>query len=499
MKKRIMAIIMSACVAAGLFYTGGIPAFADSNIVCVEDSDNTAYDIQNVKGSNSNCYLVSYKGKVQNVLLPSKNVNAKNPEKTTLTEIAAGAFSDNETTKNVQIPNTVTKIDIGFIDDNYTIENIIVSETNNSYSSADGILYNPDKTELIKCPNTRTYVKVPDGVKTLGQYSFSDDSTGKKGYSSASNISMIKAVSIPKSVENIEEGAFHDCYDLTDVYYEGTEDDWKNISIVNGSTGLNDIVVSQAQIHYEQYEAPTPTTEPVGATATAPPDPSGSTSTAAPTADPASGQAIAVTDQSVVVTDQAVVVKPTDVPKHYYPTPAVPTAVPRSYATNAPVNTTASASPAPGIQTKHISRCIGEKIIYSVDVTDDGKLIATVIGVLNKNVKSLVIPSSITIGEYDYQVTGIAAKAISGCKKLKKVIIGKNVKKIGKNAFKNCKKLKSVAVLSKKLTTVGNNAFKGIVAKAEILLPKKKFAALKKKFAKSGLSSKTKYKKIVVL
>ena len=71
-------------------------------------------------------------------------------------------------------------------------------------------------------------------------------------------------------------------------------------------------------------------------------------------------------------------------------------------------------------------------------------------------------------------------------------MIGKNVKKIGKQAFWNCKKLKKVTVKSTVLKSVGKQAFKGISVKAKITVPKKKYKAYTKLFrkAKTGKSVK---------
>ncbi len=62
-----------------------------------------------------------------------------------------------------------------------------------------------------------------------------------------------------------------------------------------------------------------------------------------------------------------------------------------------------------------------------------------------------------------------------------KTILGlSRVRSIGKNAFKNCKKLKSIQIKGNALKTVGKNAFKGIHAKAKIKVPKKQLKAYKK-------------------
>ena len=100
------------------------------------------------------------------------------------------------------------------------------------------------------------------------------------------------------------------------------------------------------------------------------------------------------------------------------------------------------------------------------------------------------IPATVKYKGVTYRVTAIGPKAFSKWKKkLKKVTIGKNVKKIGKEAFKGCKKLKTVVIKTTKLKkkNVGKNAFKGIHAKAKAKVPKKKRSAYRKFLNKAGL------------
>lgn len=112
-------------------------------------------------------------------------------------------------------------------------------------------------------------------------------------------------------------------------------------------------------------------------------------------------------------------------------------------------------------------------------------------------VTSVSIPKTVQIAGSTFQVTGIEAKAFSGCKKLLKVTIGANVKSIGKQAFKGCSALKTITIQTTKLTakSVGSQAFKGIKAKATIKVPAKKLSAYKKLLKSKGVSSKAKFKK----
>ncbi len=115
---------------------------------------------------------------------------------------------------------------------------------------------------------------------------------------------------------------------------------------------------------------------------------------------------------------------------------------------------------------------------------------------VSKKITSIKIPKSVKIKGKTYQVTAIANKAFSGCKKLKKVIINSPIKKIGKYAFYNCSKLKTIKIYSKKLTknNVLTEAFKGIAKKAIFYLPKNKIASYKKFLLKRGGTETMKYR-----
>lgn len=93
------------------------------------------------------------------------------------------------------------------------------------------------------------------------------------------------------------------------------------------------------------------------------------------------------------------------------------------------------------------------------------------------------------------KITNIEKEAYANCKKLKSVVIGKNVKSIRTKAFYNCKSLKKIVIKSKKLQSIGKDAFKGISAKAVIIVPASKFKSYKKMLKKSGLAKTVKIKK----
>ena len=130
-------------------------------------------------------------------------------------------------------------------------------------------------------------------------------------------------------------------------------------------------------------------------------------------------------------------------------------------------------------------------------ITSKSKKTVLYVKPANKNITSANIPSVVKIGGKRYKVTEIAANAFKDCKKLKKVIIGKNVSNIGKKAFYGCSKLQTIKVKTSKLVSnrIGKQAFKGIYKKAVIKVPKKQLKVYKKLLKTRGIGKKVKIKK----
>ena len=102
----------------------------------------------------------------------------------------------------------------------------------------------------------------------------------------------------------------------------------------------------------------------------------------------------------------------------------------------------------------------------------------------SKVARSVIIPATIKAKGITYKVTAIGTKAFNGNKKLKKVTIGANIKKISNNAFFKCRSLKTVTIKSVLLTkkTASKKAFKGVGKKMVIKVPKKVKKAYVKMF-----------------
>ena len=146
----------------------------------------------------------------------------------------------------------------------------------------------------------------------------------------------------------------------------------------------------------------------------------------------------------------------------------------------------------------------GDKIqtknaIYRVTAAGAKGNTAALVKPLKKTNRTFVVPATIKSedGKFTFKVTAISKNAFKKNTKLKKVTIGKNVSKIGANAFSGCKKLKNIKITSTQLTkkSVGKNVFKGIDKNAVIKVPKKKLKAYKNILKGKGQAKSVKIKK----
>ncbi|MCR5628152.1 leucine-rich repeat protein [Eubacterium sp.] len=130
------------------------------------------------------------------------------------------------------------------------------------------------------------------------------------------------------------------------------------------------------------------------------------------------------------------------------------------------------------------------KLIYKVtkEGTLDGKTVGkvTVVGLKKKSLKKVSIKSVLIYEGVKYKVTAIGKKAFKKGKKLKSIVIGKNVSKISNGAFAGCKKLKSIKIKSKKIKKFVKGTFKGVKKTCVIKVPKAKKKVYTKKIKKSG-------------
>lgn len=119
--------------------------------------------------------------------------------------IGISAFDGCNSLTSVTIPNSVKTIESSAFDCS-SLTSINVASGNLNYSSKDGVLFDKNKSELIKYPkgNKRIEYTIPNSVKIIGPGAF-------RGCSS------LTSVTIPNSVTTIENCAFSGCSSLTSV------------------------------------------------------------------------------------------------------------------------------------------------------------------------------------------------------------------------------------------------------------------------------------------
>ena len=143
------------------------------------------------------------------------------------------AFGSCASLENVVIGAGVTYIEEGAFRSCKSLKNIEVSKDNASFTSVDGVLFNKDKTKLLKYPtgSSNTTYTVPDSVTTIGYRAFD--------YSAS-----LESIVIGTGVTHISENAFKNCTALKDVYYKGTQEQWNQVVIETEGTFEN------VNIHY---------------------------------------------------------------------------------------------------------------------------------------------------------------------------------------------------------------------------------------------------------
>ena len=221
-----------------------------------------------------------------------------------VTSIGESAFYACKSLTSITIPNSVTSIGIYAFSGCDSLTSINVASDNDCFSGNNGVLFNKEKTELIKYPEGKsetsytipnsvtsigesafsycysltsitlgnsvtsigdwafrvctglTSITIPDSVTSIGDRAFVDcrsltsvtlgnSVTSIGGYAFA-GCTGLASITIPDSVTSIGGYAFYDCSGLKDVYYAGSEAQWKAISVDDYG---NDSLIN-ATIHY---------------------------------------------------------------------------------------------------------------------------------------------------------------------------------------------------------------------------------------------------------
>jgi hypothetical protein len=128
----------------------------------------------------------------------------------TVRNIQQYAFYNCPDLKAIIIPSTVTSIaminwngNVSCFNNCTSLKTFIVSADNPNYSAVGGVLFNKDKTTLLKCPQAKSgEFTIPSTVNTINDYAFY-------------GCSSITSVSLPNSITSIGVFAFDGCTSLS--------------------------------------------------------------------------------------------------------------------------------------------------------------------------------------------------------------------------------------------------------------------------------------------
>ena len=146
-----------------------------------------------------------------------------------VSSIGMNAFRNCSKLTSMTIPNSVTSIGNGAFDWCTSLTSINVADDNSDYSSEDGVLFNKERTTLIKYPPRKidTQYVIPSSVTSINTYAFQScvsledvtipSSMNAISYYAFSDCTSLISVTIPNSVTNIDTSAFSDCTSLTSV------------------------------------------------------------------------------------------------------------------------------------------------------------------------------------------------------------------------------------------------------------------------------------------
>ena len=123
-----------------------------------------------------------------------------------VTSIGKDAFWACESLASVTIPNSVTSIGKDAFFGCHSLSSVNVDASNKNYASVNGVLYNKNKTELIRYPEGKTASSfiIPNSVTSISEKAFDD-------------CENLTSVTIPNSVTSIGDKAFFGCENLTSV------------------------------------------------------------------------------------------------------------------------------------------------------------------------------------------------------------------------------------------------------------------------------------------
>ena len=356
-----------------------------------------------------------------------------------VTSIEERAFFGCSILANVTIPGSVASIGEDAFQNCRELARIDVEKDNAFYCSADGILFNKEKTTLINYPVKRaaSAYTIPNGVVNIGVRTFSGcekltgitipdsvTSIGEEAFSSCSNLT---SVTIPNGVTSVGDSVFYNCSKLKNVTIPNTVTKFGAGMFMCCSSltsiTLPDSIKSIGNCTFEKCISLTNITIPKSVTRIY---------------DGAFSKCSSLT--SITIPDSV---------------------------KNIGSCAFSKCSGLTSVTIPDSVKSIGDSAFGDCSNLEDVAIgnglerIAWATFIRCTNLKSVTIPDS---------VKSIGYIAFSGCSNLKTVKLGSEITDIGESAFKNCSKLAKITI-PKKVTTIGESAFEGCLGLKSVSIP----------------------------
>ena len=135
--------------------------------------------------------------------------------------------------EEVFIPSSVKCIEPGIFNFCWKLESIEVDDKNPYFCSQDGILFNKEKTALLRFPHQHkdSKYRIPNSVTEIGEAAFYacdelevvyfPDKLTKIGFRGFQHCGSLNEIELPASVRFIEGVAFHKCEYLEKIRFHG--------------------------------------------------------------------------------------------------------------------------------------------------------------------------------------------------------------------------------------------------------------------------------------
>lgn len=170
-----------------------------------------------------------------------------------VTELKYDALNGATGIESIKIGQNISKISADVFENCNALSNITVESGNQNFSSSDGILYDLNKTTILKIPNAKNIEGfiIPETVTKIGAYAFSRNVTlkeiiisdsvteiGELAFAVCTNLANVK---LPANLTKVDYGVFAYCRELENINLPNTVE---NIGIgAFAETGLTSIEI----------------------------------------------------------------------------------------------------------------------------------------------------------------------------------------------------------------------------------------------------------------